>query len=385
MAGQVGGHAAAQLGDAGLGRAVGRDRLARELRLDRGDVDDLSGAALDHSGRDEARDVEDAGEVSRDERVPVGDRELGEGRTTLQARVVDEDVGHADALDQFGDAGLDRGGVGDVEDHELGAGAVVALDRVGGLLQGAGVAAVDDQARSCVSEGEREAAPESARGSGDEGELAAEGERVSADTKLCVITGPARPILSGERSALNFLQFLSAVASCAAEYSEAIAHTNAKILDTRKTIPGLRLAQKYAVTVGGASNHRVGLYDAILIKENHIVAAGTIAKAVAAARAQNPGVICEVEVENLAEAEAGMRAEADRLLLDNFTHTQLKEAVKLRNEIAPMISLEASGGVDLTTAKEIAECLVDFISVGKLTKDISAVDLSMRFKLLEEE
>lgn len=212
----------------------------------------------------------------------------------------------------------------------------------------------------------------------------AEGERVSADTKLCVITGPARPILSGERSALNFLQFLSAVAGCAAEYAEAIAHTNAKILDTRKTIPGLRLAQKYAVTVGGASNHRVGLYDAILIKENHIVAAGTIAKAVAAARAQNPGVICEVEVENLAEAEAGMRAEADRLLLDNFTHTQLKEAVKLRNEIAPMISLEASGGVDLTTAKEIAECLVDFISVGKLTKDISAIDLSMRFKLLEE-
>ncbi len=126
------------------------------------------------------------------------------------------------------------------------------------------------------------------------------------------------------------------------------------------------------------------MYDAILIKENHIVAAGTIAKAVAAARAQNPGVICEVEVENLAEAEAGMRAEADRLLLDNFTHTQLKETVKLRNEIAPMISLEASGGVDLTTAKEIAECLVDFISVGKLTKDISAIDLSMRFKLLEE-
>ena len=214
--------------------------------------------------------------------------------------------------------------------------------------------------------------------------FAAEGERVSADTKLCVITGPARAILSGERSALNFLQFLSAVASCAAEYAEAVAHTNTKILDTRKTIPGLRLAQKYAVTVGGASNHRVGLYDAILIKENHIVAAGTIAKAVAAARAQNPGVICEVEVENLAEAEAGMRAEADRLLLDNFTHEQLKEAVKMRNEIAPMISLEASGGVDLTTAKEIAECLVDFISVGKLTKDISAVDLSMRFKLLEE-
>ena len=214
--------------------------------------------------------------------------------------------------------------------------------------------------------------------------FADEGERVSADTKLCVITGPARAILSGERSALNFLQFLSAVASCAAEYAEAVAHTNTKILDTRKTIPGLRLAQKYAVTVGGASNHRVGLYDAILIKENHIVAAGTIAKAVAAARAQNPGVICEVEVENLAEAEAGMRAEADRLLLDNFTHEQLKEAVKMRNEIAPMISLEASGGVDLTTAKEIAECLVDFISVGKLTKDISAVDLSMRFKLLEE-
>ncbi len=215
--------------------------------------------------------------------------------------------------------------------------------------------------------------------------FAAEGERVSADSKLCIITGPARPILSGERSALNFLQLLSAVASYAAEYATAVAHTDAKILDTRKTIPGLRLAQKYAVTAGGAANHRVGLYDAILIKENHIVAAGSIADAVAIARKQSPDVLCEVEVEDLDEAEQAMRAEADRLLLDNFSNSQLMDAVTLRNDIAPTVSLEASGGVNLNSVGAIAECGVDFISVGSLTKDIRAVDLSMRFKLLEEE
>ncbi|MDG1462502.1 MAG: carboxylating nicotinate-nucleotide diphosphorylase [Gammaproteobacteria bacterium] len=215
--------------------------------------------------------------------------------------------------------------------------------------------------------------------------LVEEGGRVSADEKLCIITGPARSILSGERSALNFLQFLSAVASLAGEYAKAVAHTNAKILDTRKTIPGLRLAQKYAVIVGGAANHRVGLYDAILIKENHIVAAGSITDAVAIAREQSAGFMCEVEVEDLAEAEQAMLAEADRLLLDNFSNSQLKDAVTLRNDIAPTVSLEASGGINLKSVGAIAECGVDFISVGSLTKDIQAVDLSMRFKLFEEE
>jgi nicotinate-nucleotide pyrophosphorylase (carboxylating) len=215
--------------------------------------------------------------------------------------------------------------------------------------------------------------------------LIAEGDRVDTDAKLCIVRGPARAILSGERSALNFLQLLSGVATYAGEYAAAIHHKNTQILDTRKTIPGLRLAQKYAVRIGGASNHRIGLYDAILIKENHIVAAGGIEAAVAMARELSPGVMCEVEVENLAEAEVAMQAAPDRLLLDNFNNDQLKQAVQLRNDIAPTVSLEASGNVNLKSVVEIADSGVDFISVGRLTKDIKATDLSMRFKLFSEE
>ncbi len=215
--------------------------------------------------------------------------------------------------------------------------------------------------------------------------LVEEGQRVDSDDKLCIVRGPARAILSGERSALNFLQLLSAVAPYSGEYASAVAHTSAKILDTRKTIPGLRLAQKYAVKVGGAVNHRVGLYDAVLIKENHIMAAGGIEAAVQAARAQSPDALCEVEVEDLHEAEIALRANADRLLLDNFSHGELREAVQLRNDIAPCISLEASGNVSLSTVVDIAECGIDFISVGRLTKDIRAIDLSMRFKLFTED
>jgi nicotinate-nucleotide pyrophosphorylase (carboxylating) len=215
--------------------------------------------------------------------------------------------------------------------------------------------------------------------------LVKEGERVETDAKLCIVRGPARAILSGERSALNFLQLLSGIATYAGEYATAVKHTKTKILDTRKTLPGLRLAQKYAVRVGGASNHRIGLYDAILIKENHIVAAGSIDAAVAMARQLSPGVMCEVEVENLEEAEIAMRAEADRLLLDNFSNEQLKQAVELRNDIAPTVSLEASGNVNLNSVADIADSGVDFISVGRLTKDIKATDLSMRFKLFTEE
>jgi len=208
-----------------------------------------------------------------------------------------------------------------------------------------------------------------------------EGAQVSANDTLCVVSGPARSVLSGERSALNFLQMLSAVATLTSKYVAAVNHTSATILDTRKTIPGLRLAQKYAVTQGGGSNHRIGLYDAILIKENHIIAAGSIANAVQVAREQSAEVMCEVEVENLDEAEQAMRAGADRLLLDNFSHEQLREAVALRDDFAPEITLEASGGVNLDSVTAIAECGVDFISIGGLTKDVKAVDLSMRFKL----
>jgi len=208
-----------------------------------------------------------------------------------------------------------------------------------------------------------------------------EGQQVEADQTVCTVTGSARPILTGERSALNFLQLLSAVATSAAGYSALVADTNATILDTRKTIPGLRIAQKYAVQIGGAANHRIGLYDAILIKENHIIAAGGIAAAVLTAREVSDQVLVEVEVEDIDEAEQAMNAKADRLLLDNFSNEQLIEAVALRDRIAADITLEASGGVNKDTVKGIAQCGVDFISIGSLTKDIKAIDLSMRFSL----
>jgi nicotinate-nucleotide pyrophosphorylase (carboxylating) len=212
--------------------------------------------------------------------------------------------------------------------------------------------------------------------------LVSEGERVTAGSIICELRGPARPLLSGERTALNFLQTLSAVATAANEFAAAVANTRTTILDTRKTIPGLRLAQKYAVRTGGAANHRTGLYDGILIKENHIAASGGIHNAVSAALAQANDVMVEVEVETLDEARAAIDAGAHRLLLDNFSMDDMHAAVTMCNESDRNVTLEASGGVNLTTVREIAETGVDFISVGSLTKDIRAVDLSMRFEMI---
>jgi len=208
----------------------------------------------------------------------------------------------------------------------------------------------------------------------------AEGDQVAAGAVLCELSGPARTLLTGERTALNFLQTLSATATAAHRYAQAVAGTRARILDTRKTLPGLRLAQKYAVRVGGAHNHRTGLHDAILVKENHIVAAGGIAAAIRAGRSASPQVLLEVEVETMEQAREALAAGADRLLLDNFTPARLAEAVALRNRLAPAITLEASGGITLANVAAVAATGVDFVSVGSLTKDIVAVDLSMRFE-----
>jgi nicotinate-nucleotide pyrophosphorylase (carboxylating) len=205
-----------------------------------------------------------------------------------------------------------------------------------------------------------------------------EGRKVAANQKLCTLRGPARSLLTGERAALNFLQTLSASASVARRYVEAIEGTGAVILDTRKTLPGLRAAQKYAVACGGGKNHRMGLFDAILIKENHIAAAGSLQGVVRAARTLRPNVRIEVEVENLAQLEEALAAGADMILLDNFELDLLKRAVRLNDH---RVKLEASGGVNLQTVRAIAETGVDYISVGALTKDIAAVDLSMRIAL----
>jgi nicotinate-nucleotide pyrophosphorylase (carboxylating) len=207
-----------------------------------------------------------------------------------------------------------------------------------------------------------------------------EGAIVAAGTTVCELRGPARPLLTGERTALNFLQTLSATATAARDYADAVAGTGARILDTRKTIPGLRAAQKYAVRVGGAQNHRMGLFDAILVKENHIVAAGSITAAVTEARRLSPGVLLEVEVETIAQAAEAFAAGADRLLLDNFPPDRLREAVALRRERSPRTALEASGGITLANIREVAAAGVDFISIGDITKNVHAVDLSMRFR-----
>lgn len=203
----------------------------------------------------------------------------------------------------------------------------------------------------------------------------AEGERAFSGEALCYLSGSARALLTGERAALNVLQTLSATASLAHQFAKAVEGTQTVVLDTRKTIPGLRLAQKYAVRCGGASNHRVGLFDGILIKENHIMAAGSIAQAVRAARQVSTEVAVEVEVETLDEVRQALDAKADILLLDNFNLGQLEQAVALNKGRA---KLEASGNVDLSSIREIAKTGVDFISVGALTKNIQAVDLSMR-------
>lgn len=204
-----------------------------------------------------------------------------------------------------------------------------------------------------------------------------EGEYVSADTCLCVLQGNARSLLTAERSILNFIQTLSAVATETRRYAQVIAGTNAVVHDTRKTIPGLRRAQKYAVTVGGGANQRIALYDGILIKENHIMAAGSIANALAAAQQIAPKhVTIQIEVENLNELEQALAAGAVSVLLDNMNLDDMRTAVQMAQGKAV---LEASGGVELNTIRAIAETGVDRISVGKLTKDIQAIDLSMRF------
>lgn len=203
-----------------------------------------------------------------------------------------------------------------------------------------------------------------------------EGDTVAADQTLCRLSGPVRSLFTGERTALNFLQLLSATASSARQYVEAVAGTGVAILDTRKTIPGLRLAQKYAARCGGATNHRMGLYDAVLIKENHIYACGSITAAVAEARRLHPGVSVEVETENLDELEQALEAGADIVMLDNFELADLREAV---SRTAGRARLEASGNVDMVTLREIAHTGVDYVSIGAITKNVRAVDLSMRF------
>ena len=203
----------------------------------------------------------------------------------------------------------------------------------------------------------------------------AEGDLMVANTVVCKIQAPARSLLTAERSALNFLQLLSATATVTRRYVNLIAGTAAKILDTRKTIPGLRLAQKYAVRVGGGANQRIALYDGILIKENHIAAAGGIAAVMASAQALNAGVSIQIEVETLDQLEQALAAGAKSILLDNFDLSTLRTAVQINQRRA---KLEASGGVNLTTVRAIAETGVDRISIGSLTKDIQAVDYSLR-------
>ena len=206
---------------------------------------------------------------------------------------------------------------------------------------------------------------------------AADGDRVEPEQLLCALRGPARPLLTGERTALNFLQLLSGTATLARRYADAVSGTKAVILDTRKTLPGLRLAQKYAVRCGGCRNHRIGLFDAVLIKENHIMAAGSIGNAIATARRLHPGVTVEVEVENRAELEEALAARPDIVMLDNFDLAAMAEAVRI---VDGRVKLEASGNVNFDTVRGIAETGVDYISIGGLTKDVRAIDLSMRFR-----
>ena len=209
---------------------------------------------------------------------------------------------------------------------------------------------------------------------------ASDGERVRADQQLCTLDGPARSLLTGERTALNFLQALSATATVTRRYVDAVAGTRCRILDTRKTIPGLRVAQKYAVLCGGGTNHRIGLFDAILVKEIHIAAAGSLANAVSEARGLDSKVLLEVEVENLTQLREALDARVDRILLDNFSHDLMREAVRIaRAHPNSRTELEASGNMSLETLRAVAETGVDFISVGGLTKHVRAVDLSMRF------
>jgi len=208
----------------------------------------------------------------------------------------------------------------------------------------------------------------------------AEGDRVTAGTVLATLTGRARPLVSAERTSLNFMQTLSATATVTARHVAAVAGTSTRILDTRKTLPGLRLAQKYAVRVGGGHNHRIGLYDTVMLKENHVRAAGGIAAAVEAARAQSPGLPLVIEVETLDELRAALDAGCTRVLIDDFDAATRREAVRIARA-APYdgrIPLEVSGSVDLDGLRAIAEDGVDFVSIGGLTKHVHAIDLSLK-------
>ncbi len=208
--------------------------------------------------------------------------------------------------------------------------------------------------------------------------LVVEGENLPVNTLLCTVQGQARALLTGERTALNCVQLLSGTATIAKEYADAVAGTGCKVLDTRKTIPGLRDAQKYAVACGGSYNHRIGLYDGVLIKENHIMAAGSITNAIQAAR-QLTTVPVEVEVETIGELQEALAAKPDRIMLDNFSLEDLRTAVALTSGA---VELEASGNISLETIRSIAETGVDYISIGALTKHVKAIDQSMRIKVL---
>jgi nicotinate-nucleotide pyrophosphorylase (carboxylating) len=208
-----------------------------------------------------------------------------------------------------------------------------------------------------------------------------DGERMQAGQLLCTLSGPSRGLLTGERTALNFLQLLSGTATTTRRYVDAVAGTECRILDTRKTVPGLRLAQKYAVLCGGGTNHRIGLFDAVLIKENHIAAAGSITAAVLAARKLGAGNLLEVEVENFAELGEALDVGVDRILLDNFSLEELERAVRTTHaHPRSQPELEASGNITLDTIAAVARTGVDFISTGALTKHVHAIDLSMRIE-----
>lgn len=207
---------------------------------------------------------------------------------------------------------------------------------------------------------------------------ATDGERVTPNQRLATLAGNARVLVGAERCALNFLQTLSGTATTTMHHVEILRGTHTKVLDTRKTLPGLRIAQKYAVRCGGGTNHRTGLFDGILIKENHIAAAGSLSAAVAAARAKHPELLLEVEVEDSDELGEALAAGVDRILLDNFSNADLRNAVI---EVGGRVPLEVSGGVDLVRLRAIAETGVDFISIGALTKHVRAIDLSMRVML----
>jgi nicotinate-nucleotide pyrophosphorylase (carboxylating) len=207
---------------------------------------------------------------------------------------------------------------------------------------------------------------------------AADGDRVAAQQALFAIAGPARPVLSGERTALNFLQLLSGTATVTRRFVDAVAGTGCRILDTRKTVPGLRTAQKYAVRCGGGQNHRMGLYDQVLIKENHIAAAGSLTGAIEAARRSAAGITVEVEVETLAELREALNARPDIIMLDEFSLADMRAAVALNRSHGAVAKLEVSGSVSLEAVRDIGLTGVDYISVGALTKHVRAIDLSMR-------